>query len=139
MQEILDAINAGATGDDIANIELPETYRAAHVLRSEQEMWQGVESADKDPRKSLHVGEVPLPDLAPNEVVIANMASSINFNTVWTSIFEPLPTSDSSIVSARSRSGASGMPRTSTWSDPIPRVWCCGWAPRCATGPPATT
>ena len=92
MQEILDAINAGATGDDIANIELPETYRAAHVLRPEQEMWQGVESADKDPRKSLHVGEVPLPELAPNEVVIANMASSINFNTVWTSIFEPLPT-----------------------------------------------
>ncbi len=92
MQEILDAINAGATGDDIANIELPEAYRAAHVLRAEQEMWEGVESADKDPRKSLHVGEVPLPELAPNEVVIANMASSINFNTVWTSIFEPLST-----------------------------------------------
>ena len=92
MQEILDAINAGATGDDIASIPLPEAYRAAHVLRSEQDMWEGVESADKDPRKSLHVGEVPLPELAPNEVVIANMASSINFNTVWTSIFEPLPT-----------------------------------------------
>ncbi len=92
MQEILDAINAGATGDDIANIELPEAYRAAHVLRSEQEMFEGYESADKDPHKALHVGEVPLPELAPNEVVLANMASSINFNTVWTSIFEPLPT-----------------------------------------------
>ncbi len=44
------------------------------------------------PRKSLHVGDVPLPELAPNEVYIAIMASSINFNTVWTSIFEPLPT-----------------------------------------------
>ncbi|MCZ7627958.1 MAG: hypothetical protein M5U19_02165 [Microthrixaceae bacterium] len=33
-----------------------------------------------------------MPELAPDEVVIANMASSINFNTVWTSIFEPLPT-----------------------------------------------
>ena len=92
MQEILDAINAGATGDDIANIPLPEAYRAAHVLRSETAMFEGVDSADKDPRKSLHVSEVPLPELAPNEVVIANMASSINFNTVWTSIFEPLPT-----------------------------------------------
>jgi crotonyl-CoA reductase len=92
MQEILDAINAGATGDDIANVPLPEAFRGAHVLRSEADMWEGVESWDKDPRKSLHVGEIPMPELAPDEVVIANMASSINFNTVWTSIFEPLPT-----------------------------------------------
>ena len=55
-------------------------------------MWEGVESWDKDPRQSLHVGELPLPELAPDEAVIAVMASSINFNTVWTSIFEPLPT-----------------------------------------------
>ncbi|MGI9576874.1 MAG: crotonyl-CoA carboxylase/reductase [Microthrixaceae bacterium] len=92
MQEILDAINAGATGDDIANVPLPEAFRGAHVLRSEADMWDGVESADKDPRKTLHVGDIPMPELAPDEVVIANMASSINFNTVWTSIFEPLPT-----------------------------------------------
>jgi len=38
----------------------------------------------------LHVGEVPVPELAPDEVFLAVMASSINFNTVWTSIFEPL-------------------------------------------------
>ena len=41
-------------------------------------------SADKDPRKSLHVGEVPTPELAPDEAYVAVMASSINFNTVWT-------------------------------------------------------
>ena len=51
-----------------------------------------MESADKDPRQSLHVEEVPLPELAPDEAYVAVMASSINFNTVWTSIFEPLPT-----------------------------------------------
>jgi len=33
-----------------------------------------------------------MPELAPDEASIAVMASSINFNTVWTSIFEPLPT-----------------------------------------------
>ncbi|MDQ2678692.1 MAG: crotonyl-CoA carboxylase/reductase [Actinomycetota bacterium] len=92
MQEILEAIQAGASGDDIANLTIPESTRAAHVLRSESDMWEGVESWDKDPRKSLHVGDLPLPELAPDEVVIAVMASSINFNTVWTSIFEPLPT-----------------------------------------------
>ena len=55
-------------------------------------MFDGMESSDKDPRKSLHVQEVPLPELAPDEAYLAVMASSINFNTVWTSIFEPLPT-----------------------------------------------
>src|SRR4029453_1849418 len=55
-------------------------------------MFEGVESPDKDPRRSLHVGEIPTPELAPDEAVVAVMASSINFNTVWTSIFEPLPT-----------------------------------------------
>jgi len=92
MQEILDAIESGASSEEIAALPIPESYRAAHVLRAEQDMWEGVESADKDPRRSLHVGEVPTPELAPDEVYLAVMASSINFNTVWTSIFEPLPT-----------------------------------------------
>ncbi len=92
MQEILEAIQTGASGDDIANLTIPESTRAAHVLRSEADMWEGVESWDKDPRKSLHVGDIPLPEIAPDEAIVAVMASSINFNTVWTSIFEPLPT-----------------------------------------------
>src|SRR3954447_668702 len=92
MQEILDAIEGGASGADIGNLVIPESYRAAHVLKEEQDIWPGVASVDKDPRKSLQVGEVPTPELAPDEVYVAVMASSINFNTVWTSIFEPLPT-----------------------------------------------
>ncbi len=92
MQRILEAIEAGATGDDIANLALPESYRAAFVRREDTAMFEGVASADKDPRKSLHIGEVALPDIAPDEAVVAVMASSINFNTVWTSIFEPLST-----------------------------------------------
>src|SRR5918994_4006482 len=92
MQQILDAVQGGASGEEIGALPIPESYRAAHVLRAEQEMWQGVPSEDKDPRKSLHVGEVPTPELAPDEVYLAVMASSINFNTVWTSMFEPLPT-----------------------------------------------
>ena len=57
-----------------------------------QTMFEGLESEDKDPRKSLHVDDVATPELAPDEVYVAVMASAINFNTVWTSIFEPLPT-----------------------------------------------
>jgi len=92
MTEILVAALAGATGDELAALELPETYRAAFVRREDAAMFEGVASADKDPRASLHVGEVPLPELAPDEAYVSVMASSINFNTVWTSIFEPLST-----------------------------------------------
>jgi crotonyl-CoA reductase len=92
MQHILDAILNNASAEEFAALEIPASYRAVHVLKDEQEMWKGVASKDKDPRKSLHVGEVPTPEIAPDEVYLAVMASSINFNTVWTSIFEPIST-----------------------------------------------
>ena len=52
----------------------------------------GLPTKEKDPRKSLHVDDVATPELGPGEALIAVMASAINYNTVWTSIFEPLPT-----------------------------------------------
>jgi crotonyl-CoA reductase len=92
MQAFLDAILTGASGDDIGRIPLPDTYRAALVRREDVGMFEGIPSADKDPRKSIHIEEVAVPELAPDEAYVAVMASAINFNTVWTSIFEPLPT-----------------------------------------------
>jgi crotonyl-CoA reductase len=92
MQEIRDAILAGASGDELAALPIPESFRAAVVLRDEQEMFAGLPSEEKDPHKSLHVQDVAVPELAPDEAYVAVMASAINFNTVWTSIFEPLPT-----------------------------------------------
>src|SRR5438874_2508806 len=92
MQQFLDAIQAGASGEEIATIQLPESYRAALVRQEDAGMFDGMPSADKDPRKSLRVEDVPVPDLAPDEAFVVVMASAINFNTVWTSIFEPLPT-----------------------------------------------
>ena len=92
MKNILEAIENGADSAAFAALTIPATYRAAVVLKSEQEMFAGVASADKDPRKSVHVQEVATPEIAPDEVLIAVMASSINFNTVWTSIFEPIST-----------------------------------------------
>jgi crotonyl-CoA reductase len=93
VQQILDAILAGdTTSEDYAALELPESYRAAFVRKDEVEMFEGLASKDKDPRKSLHVDEVALPELGPGEAIVAVMASAINYNTVWTSIFEPLST-----------------------------------------------
>src|SRR6185312_667608 len=92
MQQVRDAILQGASGDELGALPIPDHYRAAFVRREDTGMFEGIDSADKDPRKSVHIGEVPTPPLAPDEVYVAVMASSINFNTVWTSIFEPLPT-----------------------------------------------
>ncbi|HEY1281441.1 MAG TPA: crotonyl-CoA carboxylase/reductase [Acidimicrobiales bacterium] len=92
MEQIRDAILQGAPGPELAALPVPDHYRAAFVRREDAAMFEGIDSADKDPRKSLHVADVPTPDLAPDEAYVAVMASSINFNTVWTSIFEPLPT-----------------------------------------------
>jgi crotonyl-CoA reductase len=92
MEQIRDAILEGASGGDLGALAVPDHYRAAFVRREDVGMFDGIESPDKDPRKSLHVADVPTPELAPDEAYVAVMASSINFNTVWTSIFEPLPT-----------------------------------------------
>ena len=82
MQLILDAIQSGASGDDIANLPVPESYRGVHVLKAEQEMWAGVASKDKDPRLSLHVGDVPTPELAPDEVYLQTALG-------WAAVHDP--------------------------------------------------
>ena len=92
MQHILEAIQADASAEEIAALQIPDSYRAAFVRRDQQSMFEDRESSEKDPRESIQIDEVPTPELAPDEVYLAVMASSINFNTVWTSIFEPLPT-----------------------------------------------
>src|SRR5438045_208142 len=89
---IRSAILEGASGEELAGLPLPEEVRGALVKQDEQEMFAGLPSEEKDPRKSTHVEPFPLPELAPDEAYVAVMASAINFNTVWTSIFEPLPT-----------------------------------------------
>ena len=88
---IRDAVLAGDTAA-VATLPLPASCRGAGVRAVEQDMFAGVPSAEKDPRRSIHIDDVELPELAADEAYVAVMASSINFNTVWTAIFEPLPT-----------------------------------------------
>jgi crotonyl-CoA reductase len=92
MHRIREAIVDGAAAEEFAAIEIPETYRAVTIHKDEQDMFEGLPSKEKDPRRSMHVDDVPVPELAPGEALIAVMASSINYNTVWSSIFEPVST-----------------------------------------------
>jgi len=99
VQDILDAIMAAEGAKDparelagIGGLAVPESYQGVVVRADEQNMFDGLASRDRDPRKSLHVQEVPTPELGPGEALIAVMASAINYNTVWTSIFQPVST-----------------------------------------------
>jgi crotonyl-CoA reductase len=99
VQHILEAIMAAEGAADpaaelagIGGLAIPDSYRGVVVRADEATMFDGIPTREKDPRKSLHVQEVPTPELAPGEALIAVMASAINYNTVWTSIFEPVST-----------------------------------------------
>src|SRR3954462_7747047 len=91
----MDDIRSAILADDlaaVADLPVPDSYHGVVVRKDEQEMFAGLDLKDKDPRKSLHVQEVPTPELGPGEAIVAVMASAINYNTVWTSIFEPVST-----------------------------------------------
>ena len=91
MDEIRSAILTDQL-DSLAELPVPDTYQAQVVRADEVGMFEGIPSKEKDPRKSLHLQDVPTPELGPGEAIIAVMASAINYNTVWTSIFEPVST-----------------------------------------------
>ncbi|MFI5956822.1 crotonyl-CoA carboxylase/reductase [Cryptosporangium sp. NPDC051539] len=91
MKQILEAILSDEL-DAVAGLEVPESYRGVVVRKEDVDMFAGRTTREKDPRESLHVQDVAMPELGPGEALVAVMASAVNYNTVWTSIFEPLST-----------------------------------------------
>src|SRR5438067_928781 len=89
---IRDAIVGDAPADVFAGLAVPDAARGALVRAEDQDMFGDLSDDERDPRQAVKVEEFPLPELAPDEAYVAVMASAINFNTVWTSIFRPLPT-----------------------------------------------
>ena len=53
--------------------EVPE-HMLAQVIRQDR---------FGDPRTAFQIEEVPVPELAPDQVLVAVMAAGINFNNVW--------------------------------------------------------
>ena len=76
----------------MAACEIPDHYRAAVVLAADQGVFAGIPSKERDPHKTLRVTQVPTQAPGAGEVLIAVMASSVNYNTVWTALFEPVST-----------------------------------------------
>ncbi|MEU2775269.1 crotonyl-CoA carboxylase/reductase [Streptomyces sp. NPDC007162] len=93
MEDMTSALlSEDVTRQDWAGVRIPESFRGIVTRKDETDLFEGVDSADKDPRKSLHMAEVPTPSPGPGEALVAVMASSVNYNTVWSAVFEPLPT-----------------------------------------------
>jgi crotonyl-CoA reductase len=90
MDSLTEAVLSGASPSAARAGEVPDQYTAAYLRAEDVGMFEGVR--DKDVRASLRVGQVPMPELAPDEVLVAVMAGAINYNTVWSATFEPLPT-----------------------------------------------
>jgi crotonyl-CoA reductase len=89
------SLAAAAAADDptaMAACEIPDRYRAAVVLAADQGAFAGVSPGQRDLHQTLHVTDVPTPEPAPGEVLIGVLASSINYNTVWTAMFDPVST-----------------------------------------------
>jgi crotonyl-CoA reductase len=87
---ISDTAVANPAVDEILAAGVPTTYKAAFVEREDAaRLW---DKPDKDVRETLKVGDMQMPELAPDEALVAVMASAMNYNTIWSARFEPIPT-----------------------------------------------
>ncbi len=85
----LDTTIGDTAVEQILAAGIPTTYKAAYVEKDDAaRLW---DQPDKDVRETLKIGEVPTPELAPDECLVAVMASAMNYNTVWSARFEPIP------------------------------------------------
>ena len=93
MQEFLSAIQSGASGDELAADPAPRVLPGRlRPPRRGRDVRRASNPRTRTRGSRSTWARWPVPELAPDEAYVAVMASSINFNTVWTSIFEPLPT-----------------------------------------------
>lgn len=81
---------ADTLAPEVPSGDIPVDYLGTYLRAEDAGMFR--EAQDKDVRRSLRFGRIPMPELAPDEVLVAVMASAVNYNTVWSAMFEPLPT-----------------------------------------------
>ena len=123
------AVAGGASSDDFGAIPVPDAYVGAYLRAEDAETIGKLPREEKRPSLALQVGEVPTPELAPDEVLIATFASSVNYNTVWSAIFEPVPTFAFLKRLAKTHGYGSGTTSRRTSSARTPAASCCARAP----------
>jgi crotonyl-CoA reductase len=70
VQNILEAIMTAEQAADpaaelarIGGVAVPDSYRGMVVRADEVDMFDGMATKDKDPRKALHLQEIPTPEV----------------------------------------------------------------------------
>ena len=79
MDRIREAIISDAPAEEFASIAVPETYRGVTVHKDEADMFAGLPTNEKDPRRSLHLDDVPTPEPAPGELLVEGLVVSVEF------------------------------------------------------------
>ena len=83
---LMDTSVEGATPEQLLEMDLPETFKAAYVEKEDAvRLWEQPEESRQraDVRDTLKVGQIPMPEPAPDEVVVAVMpmlATASNFS-----------------------------------------------------------
>jgi crotonyl-CoA reductase len=130
VQKILDAILSGtATGPTTLALDIPDPTARSTVHKDEVGDVRGLSPPRRTPAASLHVEDVALPELGPGEALVAVMASAVNYNTVWTSIFEPVSTFGFLERYGRTNPLPSVTTCPTTSSAPTSPASCCAPAP----------
>ena len=139
MQEILDAIQAGASGDDLANLPIPESYRAAFVLRDEAGDVRGARLRGQGPaqvaarRRGRHARAGARRGLRGGDGQRHQLQHGVDLDLrAAADLRLPRPARQGE------RGGAPATPCRTTSSAPTRRASCSRSARRCATGSRAT-
>jgi crotonyl-CoA reductase len=85
-----DAVLAQVQPEELAHCPVPDSFLATCLHREDEDLFAADEECDV--RRTIHLDEVPVPRLAPDEVLVAVMASAVNYNTVWSATFKPMST-----------------------------------------------
>lgn len=91
-EDLIDAVLADADPAALLACPTPTDTLSWCLRKSEEEAFKGVPESEIDVRRTLHKESVPLPELAPDEVLVAVMAAAHNYNTVWSAKFKPVST-----------------------------------------------
>lgn len=77
------------SADDYANLPVPASMSALTLQAEDEERAQLIDPMQRKPSQFVHYGQVPTPIPGVGEVLVAVMAAGINYNNVWSSVFQP--------------------------------------------------
>ncbi|EHA1743118.1 crotonyl-CoA carboxylase/reductase [Salmonella enterica subsp. enterica serovar Infantis] len=79
----------GLSTEDYANMPIPETMSALTLQADDEAIAGSIAPGLRKPSQFLHYRQVLTPEPQAGEVLVAVMAAGINYNNVWSSVYQP--------------------------------------------------